>query len=49
MPSGIMGKLSILTIKDLIEKGESAQPHIASMAKMGAACVASSGSGLRHG
>lgn len=49
MPSGIMGKLSILTIKELIENGENAKPHIASMAKMGAACVASSGSGLRHG
>jgi len=49
MPSGIMGKLSILTIRELVENGEGAKPHIASMAKMGAACVASSGSGLRHG
>ncbi len=49
MPSGIMGKLAILTIKELINHGDSAQPHIASMAKMGAACVASSGSGLRQG
>jgi len=49
MPSGIMGKLSILTIKDLIEKGPLAHAHSASMAKMGAACVASSGSGLTQG
>lgn len=49
MPSGIMGKLAILTIKDLIKNGNTAHPHKASMAKMGAACVASAGSGLRHG
>jgi len=49
MPSGIMGKLAILTIKDLIEKGSNATAHSASMAKMGAACVASSGSGLTQG
>ena len=49
MPSGIMGKLSILTIADLINKGSDAKAHCASMAKMGAACVASSGSGLTKG
>ena len=49
MPSGIMGKLAVLTIKELIKNGNAAQPHKASMAKMGAACVASAGSGLRNG
>lgn len=49
MPSGIMGKLAVLTIKDLIEEGPNAAAHCASMAKMGAACVASSGSGLTQG
>lgn len=49
MPSGIMGKLSILTIKELLKNGPRAEAHSASMAKMGAACVASSGSGLTQG
>ena len=49
MPSGIMGKLAILTIKELLNKGPQAEAHSASMAKMGAACVASSGSGLTQG
>jgi sulfide:quinone oxidoreductase len=49
MPSGIMGKLVVLTIKELIKNGTTAHIHEASMAKMGAACVASAGSGLRHG
>ncbi|MCB2174814.1 MAG: NAD(P)/FAD-dependent oxidoreductase [Actinomycetales bacterium] len=49
MPSGIMAKTVSLTIKELIEKGEQAHAHSASMAQMGAACVASAGAGLRHG
>ena len=49
MPSGIMAKAVALTIKDLIERGEQAQPHKASMAAMGAACVASAGTGLTRG
>jgi sulfide:quinone oxidoreductase len=49
MPSGIMGKLSILSIKELIQNGAQAQVLTASMADMGAACVASAGSGLRKG
>lgn len=49
MPSGIMGKLAILTIRDLLNNGSDTQAHSASMAKMGAACVASSGSGLLQG
>jgi sulfide:quinone oxidoreductase len=49
MPSGIMGKLAILSIKELIENGPGARVPTASMADMGAACVASAGSGLRNG
>lgn len=49
MPSGIMGKLAILSIKELIKNGDSAQVPTASMADMGAACVASAGNGLTKG
>ncbi|WP_121252828.1 NAD(P)/FAD-dependent oxidoreductase [Nocardioides ferulae] len=49
MPSGVMGKTVALTIVDRIRSGPSAQPHRASMANMGAACVASAGAGLRTG
>ena len=49
MPSGIMGKLAILSINELIKKGDSTQLPTASMSDMGAACVASAGSGLRKG
>jgi len=49
MPSGIMGKFAILAIKELIEKGPGASVGSASMADMGAACVASAGSGIRAG
>lgn len=49
MPSGVMGKTVALTICDRIEHGESAKAHVASMANMGAACVASAGSGMRSG
>ena len=49
MPSGVMGKTAALTIYDRIRLGGSVAPHKASMAKMGAACVASSGVGLRRG
>ena len=49
MPSGIMGKLAILSIKELIKKGDATQLPTASMSDMGAACVASAGSGLRKG
>ncbi len=49
MPSGVIGKTVALTIVDRIRKGPSAQPHRASMADMGAACVASAGSNLRTG
>ncbi|NTW38854.1 MAG: FAD-dependent oxidoreductase [Cellulomonadaceae bacterium] len=49
MPSGIMAKTVALTIRDLIDKGADAHAHTASMAQMGAACVASAGTGLTHG
>ena len=49
MPSGIMGKLAVISINELIKNGPTAQVGSASMANMGAACVASAGSGLRVG
>jgi sulfide:quinone oxidoreductase len=49
MPSGIMGRTVARTIADRIAKGAAAPAHHASMAAMGAACVASAGSGLRRG
>lgn len=48
MPSGVMGKAAALTIVDRInQRGNPA--HLASMASMGAACVASAGTGLFKG
>ena len=49
MPSGIMGKLAVISINELIKNGPTATVGTASMADMGAACVASAGSGLRVG
>ena len=49
MPSGVMGKTVALTIVARIRDGERAPARQASMATMGAACVASSGVGLRQG
>lgn len=49
MPSGVMGKTVAHTIADKIHKGDSTPAHQASMANMGAACVASAGSGMRSG
>lgn len=48
MPSGVMGKTVAMTICDRILRGVSTA-RSASMATMGAACVASSGAGMRHG
>ncbi|MHA2788483.1 NAD(P)/FAD-dependent oxidoreductase [Corynebacterium sp. S7] len=48
-PSGEMGKAAAMSIVDRIEKGEAARPHEASMADLGAACIASAGAGLRNG
>jgi len=49
MPSGIMGKSAAASVAAMIEHGEGARVHRASMADMGAACVASAGSGIRRG
>ena len=49
MPSGIMGKLAASNIAALIKSGATATMRTASMSDMGAACVASAGSGLRKG
>lgn len=49
MPSGMMGKAVAMTIADRVRRGRAAHPHTASMAHMGAACVASAGTGLRRG
>ena len=49
MPSGIMGKTAVLSIKEILKNGENGHIPTASMADMGAACVASAGSGLTHG
>jgi sulfide:quinone oxidoreductase len=49
MPSGIMGKAVAHSICDRILKGKDAPLHKASMAHMGAACVASAGKGLFNG
>ncbi len=49
MPSGVMGKTAAMSIADRIKKGPSAKNHDASMAAMGAACVASVGQGLTTG
>jgi sulfide:quinone oxidoreductase len=49
MPSGVMGRTVAKTIADRIKHGPQAPAHEASMAHMGAACVASAGAGLRRG
>jgi sulfide:quinone oxidoreductase len=49
MPSGIMGKIVALNIAERIKTGRTEFKHKASMGKMGAACIISSGYGLRDG
>ena len=49
MPSGIMGRAVAMTVADMIKHGALTPTHTASMAKMGAACVASAGHGLLKG
>lgn len=49
MPSGVMGKTAAETIVDRIKHGDAAPAREASMARMGAACVASAGTGMRTG
>jgi sulfide:quinone oxidoreductase len=49
MPSGVMGRVVAHSIADRIQLGERAPLHTASMASMGAACIASAGAGMRTG
>jgi sulfide:quinone oxidoreductase len=49
MPSGIMGKTVARNIADMIMGRATVSTHKASMAEMGAACVASAGAGLTKG
>ena len=49
MPSGVMGKTAALTVSERILGGDATPAHKASMANMGAACIASAGSGMRTG
>jgi sulfide:quinone oxidoreductase len=49
MPSAIMGRTVALSIVDMIERGTTRPTHEASLAKIGAACVASTGVGVLRG
>lgn len=49
MPSGVIGRAVAMSICDMILKGATEPTHPASMAHMGAACVASAGTGLLRG
>ncbi len=49
MPSAIMGRTVALSIVDMIQRGATLPTHEASMATMGAACVASTGVGVLRG
>ncbi|HSO05102.1 MAG TPA: FAD/NAD(P)-binding oxidoreductase, partial [Candidatus Limnocylindrales bacterium] len=49
MPSGVMGKVVAENIVEMIGDGSTTPKHTASMARMGAACIASAGAGLRKG
>jgi len=49
MPSAMMGKAVAASICDMIKTGATEPTHTASMAEMGAACVASAGKGLFTG
>jgi len=49
MPSGTMAKHVAMTVADRVKSGPTAKAHEASMATMGAVCVASAGTGLTKG
>ncbi len=49
MPSGIMGRLVAENVVRLINEGPDAHLHGVSMGRIGAACIASSGYGLKSG
>ena len=49
MPSAMMGKAVAQSVRDMILTGATEPTHTASMAEMGAACVASAGKGFFNG
>ena len=49
MPSAVMGRQVARSITDMIRSGTTVPAHTASMAAMGAACIASAGAGVRDG
>jgi len=49
MPSGLMGRAVAQSIAELVQGTATAPKHRASMAEMGAACVASAGAGFTNG
>jgi sulfide:quinone oxidoreductase len=49
MPSGVIGKIVAQNIADSIRKGTISLEHRASMGRMGAACIVSSGFGVLNG
>lgn len=49
MPSGVIGRAVAQTIAARIKHGSAGKVHTASMAEMGAACIASAGKGLLSG
>lgn len=49
MPSGVIARQTAYSIADMIKKKAHGPTHTASMAAMGAACVASAGAGLTQG
>jgi sulfide:quinone oxidoreductase len=49
MPSGVIGRAVAQTIAERIKHGAQGKVHTASMADMGAACIASAGKGWRTG
>ena len=49
MPSGIIARSVALSICDMIDRGATEPTHRASMAHMGAACIASAGYGITSG
>ena len=49
MPSGVIGRAVAQSISERIQHGAAGKVHTASMADMGAACIASAGKGWRTG
>ena len=49
MPSGVMGRVVAESIAERIQHGDQTPLRTASMASMGAACIASAGAGMRTG